>query len=233
MNQNSSHKTILEVRKVSRKFGEHKALNDITLDFDKNERVLFLGPNGSGKSTLLKTLSGIYRPTSGTIKVLDSSSGMTGRSEFGYCGHETQLYGPLSVEENLNLFSSLGAKPVDIHSLIRAWKLTQYQSVPVQKLSRGNMAKVGLARTLSSGSRFLLLDEPTTALDNVGKQILLEQLQSLHSQDGCTFIASHDVRGLTEFINRIVIIKAGEVVRQISGRFTEQEILEIYEEACL
>lgn len=233
MNQTSSHKTILEAKKVSRKFGGHTALNDINLDFDQNERVLFLGPNGSGKSTLLRILAGIYRPTSGTVRVLDFADGKISRKDSGYYGHETQLYGPLSVEENLNLFASLLDKTANVDLLIAAWKLAQYRSVPVQKLSRGNMAKVGLARTLSAGSRFLFLDEPTTALDNIGKQILLEQLTNSHREDGCTFIASHDVRGFTEFVNRIVIIKAGQIVRQLSGRFTEAEILGLYEEACL
>ncbi len=233
MNQKSDHTSILELKDASKSFGAREALINVSLSFGADDRVLLLGANGSGKSTLLKTLAGIYRPNSGT-KILDGKIVKRHHfKEFAYAGHENQLYEPLTVRENFKLFSELRGKEIDTDSVINLWKLSSVADVPVSSLSRGNEARVVLARAISSEARFLLLDEPTTALDDAGKQILIKALEGAHSSKGATIIATHDIRGFSEFANRIVVMKQGCVVRQVGGRHSESELLAIYAEACL
>lgn len=231
--QKNDHTPILELREASKSFGVREALVKVSLSIGADERILLLGANGSGKSTLLRTLAGIHRPTSG-VRVLDGKILKRHHfKEFAYSGHENQLYEPLTVRENLKLFSELRGKEIDTDSLLNVWNLTSVADVAVSSLSRGNEARVVLARAISAEARFLLLDEPTTALDDTGRQVLIKALEGAHNAKGATIIATHDIRGFSGFANRIIVMKQGCVVRQIGGRHSESELLAIYSEACL
>jgi ABC-2 type transport system ATP-binding protein len=229
---NKSASTILVARNVSRKYGPLNALNSITLEIQSGQKILLIGPNGSGKSTLLKILSGRLRSTTGTVNFLNTTSFARIRAGVAYQGDETQLYGPLTIRENFDLFNSLSSVFVDPETILTRWGLINLQNKVVDSLSRGNQTRAALAISLRGPQPILALDEPTLALDLTGKSILLDCIRNNSSDSGAIILSSHEVSSFAGIVNRVVVLKNGSIVDDLLGSFTETELVRIYEGAC-
>lgn len=221
---------ILNLGGVSKSFGAIPVLRRISLGFSAAERVLLLGANGAGKSTLLRVISGIARADAGTITLA-----APGRVSF--FSHHLFLYPRLSVRENLSLFASLHGGGIDVTAAIAAWGLEASSSCIVANLSKGNQARVALARTFLAPAPAILLDEPTSNLDERGAAQLISAIDSKSSYNGTpsvVIIATHDLHRLGEWANRIVVMESGSV-RSDSGAFASGEALaqtiQIYRES--
>src|SRR5262245_23118343 len=135
----SSDKLLAGVN-LTKRYGTLAVLNDCTCHFFAGDKVLLLGANGTGKSTLLRILAGLLRPDRGTRETpLETSA-------IGYSGHDLLLYPELSVKENLSLFNALIPRPADLEEVLVWWELTEIQDRTVGRLSRGQQARVTLAR---------------------------------------------------------------------------------------
>jgi len=177
---------MIQVENLHKRYGPRKVLDGLTLTIDKGIAII-RGPNGSGKSTLLRILAGIERPTRGKVKVMNKSP-REARALISYLGHRTGLYPHLSVRENLDFFASVHGGNYD--PLVEKFGLTEYMDYPLKKLSRGNLQKVGLVRTLMKDVPIYLLDEPTTALDSRSKEVFSEIISSI--KDRIVVIATHE-----------------------------------------
>jgi heme exporter protein A len=187
----------LELRDLTRRFGDRTALAGVSLTLDAGATLAVLGPNGAGKTTLLRMLATLLRPHAGELRVLghalpDEAWAVRGR--LGLLGHDPLLYRELTARENLGLHAALhGVAVVRIAELLAAVGMERRADEPVRTLSRGMVQRVAVCRALLHDPEVLLLDEPRANLDPAAS----EMVEPLIGRDcGRTrVLVSHDPAG--------------------------------------
>jgi ABC-type multidrug transport system ATPase subunit len=219
----------LGVQGVQKTFGHAPVLRQLSLSFGPGECVLLLGANGAGKSTLLRLLAGLSSADKG--RVFNSFPG-----RIGFLSHHLFLYGRLTVRENLELFSKLSGRSRVEYALAR-WGLESYASALVSELSKGNQSRVALARTFMGDPFVLLLDEPSSHLDDRGIQLLAEGLREVHaaqSGSSLTILATHDIHRLASLATRVIALARGQVLADSGPNAASSElqrIIDLYRES--
>jgi len=179
---------VLTASKLGKRYGSKRVLRDVDLDLAAGGFLVVTGPNGSGKTTLLRICAGLAAPTEGTIERAAA------RSELGYLGHEPLVYRELTALENLDLYGRLYGVPERrerIGMLLERFGLWDVRRERVASYSRGMTQRLALCRVLLHDPRLLVLDEPYTALDEAGAELLDAQLAELRGER--TFLVStHD-----------------------------------------
>jgi ABC-type multidrug transport system ATPase subunit len=179
---------MIRARSLGKRFGEKRVLRGIELDLPRGGFAVVTGPNGSGKTTLLRICAGLALPTEGELAV-DVT-----RGRIGYLGHEPLVYRELTSLENLDLYGRLYHVPERrerIGMLLERFGLWEVRHERVATYSRGMTQRLALCRVLLHDPELLVLDEPYTALDAAGVQLLDEQLRELNGER--TFVVStHD-----------------------------------------
>lgn len=221
-----SHEHAVEYRGVTFAYpgppganGARLALENITLDVRRGERLGILGPNGGGKSTLLRLTLGLLRGYSGQIRVFGYSPEEARRRRLiGYVPQkvEAELAFPLSVRQVVAMSAAAGLpawRPLDAdgrRAADEALELVGAASLadrPIGKLSGGQLQRVMIARALAGRPQLLLLDEPTVGIDAVGQQRFAELLRSLHERLGLTImLVSHDIRTIAAGSDRVACL---------------------------
>lgn len=192
---------------LTKRFGGVIAAEDVHIDVSPGEIVAVLGANGSGKSTLLKMISGLLRPTTGSI-ALDGGPPLDARSRVGYVGHEPHLYPALTAAENLAFFARLYAQSPDVDGWISDAGLGHRHDATVSSLSRGETQKLAIARALLHDPDLLLLDEPFTGLDEASADALPDRV----ARPGRTIIlVSHDTERAKQMCDRSLTMDLGRI----------------------
>jgi heme exporter protein A len=164
---------MIHARGLGRHYGDKRALAGVDLDVGRGELLLVTGPNGSGKTTLLRLLAGLIVPTAGELEVV------TDRARIGFLGHEPLVYRELTPLENLDLYGRLYRIPERrerIGMLLERFGLWAARRERTDALSRGMIQRLALCRTLLHDPELLLFDEPFSALDAAGVELLLDEL---------------------------------------------------------
>jgi heme exporter protein A len=179
---------VIEARKLGRRFGEKRVLHNVDLDVPRGGFALVTGPNGSGKTTLLRICAGLAIPTEGSLQVGAE------RAQIGFLAHEPLVYRELTALENLDLYGRLyrvAERRERIGMLLERFGLWEVRHDRVASYSRGMTQRLALCRVLLHDSALLILDEPYTALDTQGAELLDAQLHELRNER--TFLVStHD-----------------------------------------
>ena len=179
---------MLTASKLGKRYGAKRVLRGVDLELADGGFLVVTGPNGSGKTTLLRICAGLASPTSGTIE-----RGVA-RGQLGYLGHEPLVYRELSALENLDLYGRLyrvAERRERIGMLLERFGLWDMRRERVASYSRGMTQRLALCRVLLHDPRLLVLDEPYTALDEAGAELLDAQLAELRGER--TFLVStHD-----------------------------------------
>jgi heme exporter protein A len=186
---------VLTARRLGKRYGEKRVLRGIDLALPRSGFLVVTGPNGSGKTTLLRICAGLARPTEGSIErdVV--------RGRVGYLGHEPLVYRELTAFENLELYGRLyrvTERRERIGMLLERFGLWDARRSRVASYSRGMTQRLSLCRVLLHQPELLVLDEPYSALDEAGAELLDAQLAELRGER--TFVlATHDPGRLESF----------------------------------
>ena len=186
---------MLVARRLGKRYGEKRVLRGIDLELAPGGFLVVTGPNGSGKTTLLRICAGLAQPTEGTIER------SLPRAQVGYLGHEPLVYRELTALENLELYGRLYRiveRRERIGMLLERFGLWDVRHERVASYSRGMTQRLALCRVLLHEPELLVLDEPYSALDEAGVELLDAQLAELRGQR--TFLlATHEPARLEPF----------------------------------
>lgn len=224
---------VIECQNLTKSFGEHKIINDLSFTIPKNKITTILGFSGAGKSTLLKIFLGLTRPTSGIIKVLGHDMSQMSelelrefRRHFGMVFQYAALFDSLSAVENvafpLREFSDLSSQEILFKSqeLLKSVGIAEisFQKLP-SELSGGMRKRVGLARALALEPEIMLYDEPTTGLDPITTHMvndLINSTASSHKERGMSsVIISHDIRATLKISDFVAFLDRGKIVEYL------------------
>lgn len=198
--------------------GEAPALDRVSLDVRRGERLGILGPNGGGKSTLLKLTLGLLRGYSGTIEVEGFAPGDAAKRRLiGYVPQrvEAELSFPITARHAASMAATAGLGPFarsssaseKVERALSVVGATAFADRPVGQLSGGQMQRVMIARALASDAKILLLDEPTVGIDPAGQKQFAELIQRLHDELGLTtIVVSHDLRTVAATSDRVACL---------------------------
>jgi heme exporter protein A len=221
----------LDLRGLSRWFGERVALHDVTLTLAPGETLAVLGRNGAGKSTLLRILAALLRPHAGEIEIFGEPlprRAFAVRGRLGLLSHEPLLYRELSARENLKYHARLhGVGLARVEQVLRDVQMDRRGDDPVRTYSRGMVQRVAVARAILHDPELLLLDEPKANLDPAASD-LIEPLVGRPS--GRTrVLTSHDPRAALAEADQVLALKNGRAVYVGDpGAITDQMLAELY-----
>ena len=207
----------IEVKNLSKFYGEQAAVNDISFTINKGEIVGFLGPNGAGKSTTMKILTGFIPSTSGEVKVcgleVDVDSLET-RKKIGYLPENNPLYLDMYVREYLEFVGKIYKVPnlkARIDEMIQQVGLEVEQNKKIGMLSKGYRQRVGLAQAIIHDPEVLILDEPTTGLDP-NQLVEIRELIKRIGKSKTVMLSTHIMQEVEAICDRVIIIKSGKIV---------------------
>ncbi len=180
-------KPVMEAKDLGKKYGERWIFRNLSFTLEPGDCLIVTGHNGAGKSTLLKLLSGLERPSAGSLTTTISDY----RTELAYCALEQATFATLTVIEHLELAAKLRGMVSDIPALIQECGLFEHKDVQSQFLSSGLKSRLRIALAIQTDPKILLWDEPGVALDGAGKA-LIERVIEEQKQRGILVIATND-----------------------------------------
>ncbi len=212
---------IIEVKNLTKMFGDFAAVDDISFSVKKGEIFGLLGPNGAGKSTTLRMLSTLSRPTKGTATIggYDTVKHDTEvRKLIGIVSEKMIIYNRLTAKENLWFFGSLFNIPKEtlskrIDELLELVNLTQWKNAQVGTFSTGMRQRMNVVRALLNMPQVLFLDEPTLGLDPQSSVEIRDFIKKLNQEQGTTvIITTHMMVDADLLCDRIAIIDHGKII---------------------
>lgn len=211
---------ILEVKELSKYYGDFKAVDSITFSIKKGEIFGFLGLNGAGKTTTLKMLSGILEPTDGSI-VIDGISlkedPISVKRITGYIPDRPYLYPKLTGHEFMQFIADLYELPrksIDskISSLLNEYALSPWEHELIESYSHGMRQRLATCAALIHSPKLLIVDEPMVGLDPQGAKFLKESLKSYAASGISILLSTHSLNVAEEITDRIAIMHKGKIL---------------------
>jgi len=221
---------------LTKVYGEKQALDSVDLVVEEGSIFGFLGPNGAGKTTTLRILTGLARPTSGSVQILGhdvASAGNSVRAQIGFLPDVPGFYEWMTAPEFLRFTGGLfgiGRRVLDerLGVLLDLAGLSDVET-KIGGYSRGMKQRLGVAQALINAPRLLLLDEPTSALDPMGRKDVLDMLTSLRGRT-TVFFSTHILADVERVCDTVAILDHGRVVAQapiddLKARYGQQKVV--------
>ena len=209
---------MIKVERVTKRFGNNIALNQISFSINEGEIFGFLGPSGSGKTTMINILTGQLQANSGKTELLGKDSQKLLPSDFeelGLVGDTSGYYEKLSLYNNLLLFARLyGVSKSRIEEILKQVDLYDSKDIPAEKLSTGMRQRMLLARALINYPKVLFLDEPTSGLDPTTSKKIHKLLQELKERGTTIFLTTHDMNEATLLCDNLALLNKGDLIEQ-------------------
>ena len=230
---------MIQVKNVTKKYGNFYAVRNINFEVKDGEIVGFLGRNGAGKSTTMNMITGFIEPTEGSIIVngynIDSKPKKV-KKEIGYMPEGTPLYSDLTVKEFVTYMAELKLIPRKerkeaVKEAIKSTGLELVQNTLTRNLSRGYKQRVSMAGAIVGNPKILILDEPTVGLDP--KQVIeIRELIKSFRKDHTVLISSHILSEISQICEKVIIIDKGEILavdttKHLEDNTSENTVLKI------
>ena len=232
--------TIVDVRNLSKRFGDVVAVDRICFDLARGSTVGLLGGNGAGKTTTLGMLLGLLLPSSGDIRIFGEDM-VRHRYRvlplINFSSPYVDLPHRLTVRENLIVYGHLyGISQIKsrINQLASDFDLTGFLDRPAGKLSAGQKTRASLAKALLNKPRLLLLDEPTVSMDPDTADVIRGYLEDYQRETGATILlASHNMSEVERLCSDVLVLRAGRIVERgtpsdLIARFGRQTLEQVF-----
>jgi len=231
---------IVEVRNLTKRFGDFMAVDGISFDIQPGEILGLLGPNGAGKTTTIQMLLGLITPTAGSIRMFGLDLA-THREQIlqqvNFSSTYISMPYSLTVEENLWVVAKLYGM-TEIHrridDVLKKVELEDSRTKVTRRLSSGQMTRLTLAKAFLTEPKVLLLDEPTASLDPDIAHKIRALLKEVRQSSGLSILyTSHNMREMEEMSDRIIFLQKGKIVAQgtaqeITQRFGQRDLEDVF-----
>ncbi len=215
----NTEEKIIEIKGLTKKFKDVKAVDELSLNVYKGDIFGFLGPNGAGKSTTIRMLLTLIRPNAGNIKLfgknLNKERALILR-DVGAIVEKPDFYNYLSAYKNLEILGRISGKEVSSNRIIEILEtvgLKERRTSKVKTYSHGMKQRLGIAQALLHDPDLIILDEPTTGLDPQGMKEIRDLIIHLRDEKNKTiFLSSHLLSEVEQIANRMIIINKGKTV---------------------
>lgn len=215
---------VVEINGVTKTFGQHVAVDDLTLTVPSGSIYGFIGPNGSGKTTTIRMIMRIFHsdPGSGSIRVLGEESYEAANNRIGYLPEERGLYKKMKVRELLRFFAELkGCR--DYKNSVNQWldrlQLSDWADKKVETLSKGMSQKIQFISAIIHQPELIILDEPFSGLDPVNMEVLRDAVLDLRRAGTTIIFSTHDMHVAEQMCDSIFMIFKGKKV--LDGSLSE------------
>jgi len=208
---------VIEIENVTKTFGQHVAVNHLSLSVPEGSIYGFIGPNGSGKTTTIRMIMRIYHPDSGSgvIRVLGQESCGAANDRVGYLPEERGLYRKMKVRDVLRFYAELKGRR-DFKTVVNDWlermSLTDWANKKVEQLSKGMAQKVQFIAAVIAEPELIILDEPFTGLDPVNADVLRDAVLDLRKRGATIIFSTHDMSVAERMCDFIFMIYQGNKV---------------------
>jgi len=209
---------MLKVEHITKKYGNKKAVDDISFTLEKGSAVGFLGPNGAGKSTTMNIITGYIAATEGKVSIDDISiddDPISYKKKIGYLPEIPPLYLDMTLEDYLRFICAI--KKIDrnyreeIDGIIEMVRLEKVRGRLLKNLSKGYRQRAGFAQALVGRPPLLILDEPTIGLDP-SQIVEIRSLLNELKEDHTIFLSSHILSEVTEICDRVILLNEGKII---------------------
>lgn len=205
----------VEIEQVTKSYGAHVAVSDLSLQVPENSIYGFIGPNGSGKTTTLRMIMRILHPDTGTIRVLGDDSWNSANDHVSYLPEERGLYKQMTVREILRFYADLKnycPSRAEIDHWLERMTLQGWVDKKIEALSKGMAQKVQFIASVIAKPKLLLLDEPFSGLDPVNLEVIRETILDLRRQGTTIIFSTHDMAVAERVCDRLFMIYKGAKV---------------------
>lgn len=217
---------LLQVTGLTKQFAERVVVDGIEFTLEKNTSTALIGPNGAGKTTTLSMLTGLLKPTSGSVKMLDGDL----RANIGFLPQYPQFHPWLSALEFTEMAAKLNGMPTK-KAKVEAQKTLEFVGLgndlnkKISTFSGGMRQRLGISQAIVHKPKLLLLDEPVSALDPVGRREVLDLLKGLQ-QETTILYSTHILNDAEEMTDQLLFLRDGKLVeqgtlREVRQRFDE------------
>jgi ABC-2 type transport system ATP-binding protein len=231
---------ILEVKNLTKRFGDSTAVEDISFDIQPGEILGLLGPNGAGKTTTIQMLLGLVTPTAGSIRMFGLDLA-THREQIlqqvNFSSTYISMPYSLTIEENLWVVAKLyGMTDIArrIAEVLKKVEMEDSRTKVTRRLSSGQMTRLALAKAILTEPKILFLDEPTASLDPDIAHKIRALLKEVRKSAGLSILyTSHNMKEMEEMSDRIIFLQKGKIVakgtaQEITQRFGQRDLEEVF-----
>ena len=230
----------LSVKNLKKNYSQKNVVNNIDINLEKGEIVGLLGPNGAGKTTTFYMITGMIRPSSGTIwldnvDITNLPMYKRARMGIGYLAQEPSIFGKLTVENNLKIvLETVLPKDIEqnnlIDELLDQFNINHLRKSLGSSLSGGERRRVEICRTLALKPDFVLLDEPFAGVDPIAVEDIQQMIMSLKKKNIGVLITDHNVRETLSITDRSYLLHSGEILKSGDAETlaNDEEVRRIY-----
>jgi len=225
----------ISVNKISKRFGEVQALDDVSFEINPSEIFGLLGPNGAGKTTMIRIILDIYKADQGTASILGGPMTEAKKNKIGYLPEERGLYQDIQLDRCLHFLASLkGMEPMlanrKIMEYLERFDLASDSKKKVKELSKGMQQKAQLISALVHNPEVLIIDEPFSALDPVNTQMVKDLLIEERNNGKTIVMCTHQMAQVEQLCDRLVLIDHGQLVlegalAEIRKKFASNDVI--------
>jgi ABC-2 type transport system ATP-binding protein len=216
--------TIIDIQNITKSFGTHKALDDVSFSIPEGSIFGLLGPNGAGKTTLLRILNQIFKPDQGVVLFKNHPLDADDVLQFGYLPEERGLYKKMKIGEQAIYLAQLkGLSKQEATRRLKEWfekfEITEWWYRKLEELSKGMQQKIQFIITILHEPKLLIFDEPFSGFDPINTNLLKNEILELNKKGATIIFSTHNMASVEEICQEIVLINNGKNI--LNGTINE------------